>query len=496
MRFATRSILAAEPDVVMYACTSGSFVLGLAGERALHEAMREAGAPRTATTSGSMLDAFEVLGLRRLALATPYPAEIGEKLVDFVEEAGYEAVSLENLGLPHGVAIQATTDDEIIDLLRTADRPEADGIFLSCTGLGTVDLVARAEQRLGKPVLTAIQVTMWGAFRAAGVSLRLRRPIAAVRPTHGAHPEDVMTVPRELAFEIPEFRARLAAVRAQMAARGLDALVLFGPQNVCYVSGLDNDNLSDIQCVIVPMDRDPVLVLFWFEAGRAENTCWLDEVVLYRDEDPMAVAAGVVGRLGLGGGRLGVERPAVGLTVDQFERLVAHLPERDASRHAFGAVEIPRRVKSPAEIGYMRRAAALTDRAVDAACAAIDVGVSDGEIAAVITNVIYGEGGETTCLGPIVAGGYRAGAPHSSFSGRRFQAGDSIFLEFTAQVRRYTAPIMRSVWLGRPSEEVERIAEAGAAAVATIVRTARPGIAARDVALRGAAPTSSRSSTG
>jgi Xaa-Pro dipeptidase len=290
-----------------------------------------------------------------------------------------------------------------------------------------------------------------------------------------------MTVPRELAFEIPEFRARLAAVRAQMAERDLDALVLFGPQNVCYVSGLDNDNLSDIQCVIVPMDRDPVLVLFWFEAGRAENTCWLDEVVLYRDEDPMAVAAGVVQRLGLGKGRLGVERPAVGLTVDQYERFVANLPDATIG-NAFGAVEIPRRVKSPAEIGYMRRAAALTDRAVDAACAAIDVGVSDGEIAAVITNVIYGQGGETTCLGPIVAGGYRAGAPHSSFSGRRFQAGDSIFLEFTAQVRRYTAPIMRSVWLGRPSEEVERIAEAGAAAVETIVRTARPGLPASEVA--------------
>jgi len=173
VRFATRSVITAEPDVVTYACTSGSFVLGLAGERALHAAMREAGAAVTTTTSGSMLDAFALLGLRRLALATPYPAEIGERLVAFVEEAGYEAASLENLGLPHGAAIQATTDDEIIDLLRAADRPDADGIFLSCTGLGTLDLVARAEARLGKPVLTAIQVTMWGAFRAAGAPLRL-----------------------------------------------------------------------------------------------------------------------------------------------------------------------------------------------------------------------------------------------------------------------------------------------------------------------------------
>lgn len=190
VRFATRSLITAGPDVVTYACTSGSFVLGLAGEQALHAAMREAGAAVTTTTSGSMLDAFELLGLRRLALATPYPAEIGERLVAFVEEAGYQAASLVNLGLPHGAAIQATTDDEIIDLLRAADRPEADGIFLSCTGLGTVDLVSRAEARLRKPVLTAIQVTLWGAFRAAGAplllpgqSLMAARPAALTRRT-------------------------------------------------------------------------------------------------------------------------------------------------------------------------------------------------------------------------------------------------------------------------------------------------------------------------
>src|SRR5687767_5422386 len=56
VRAATRSVGAPDPDVVTFACTSGSFVAGLAGERALHTAMAEAGARRTTTTSGSMLD--------------------------------------------------------------------------------------------------------------------------------------------------------------------------------------------------------------------------------------------------------------------------------------------------------------------------------------------------------------------------------------------------------------------------------------------------------
>jgi maleate isomerase len=174
--YATRSLKVIGPDVVAFACTSGSFVGGLALERALRETMLANGARRAVTTSGLMLDAFRLLGLRRLALATPYPAAVGERLVRFIEEAGYEAVSLENLGLLHGEDIQAVPDAVIVDLLRAADRPEADGIFLSCTGLGTVDLVATAERALGKPVLTAIQVTMWGALHAAG-----RRPPPTLR---------------------------------------------------------------------------------------------------------------------------------------------------------------------------------------------------------------------------------------------------------------------------------------------------------------------------
>ena len=174
--YATRSLKDIGPDVVAFACTSGSFVGGLALERALRETMLANGARRAVTTSGLMLDAIRLLGLRRLALATPYPAAVGERLVRFIEEAGYEAVSLENLGLLHGEDIQAVPDAVIVDLLRAADRPEADGIFLSCTGLGTVDLVATAERALGKPVLTAIQVTMWGALHAAG-----RRPPLTLR---------------------------------------------------------------------------------------------------------------------------------------------------------------------------------------------------------------------------------------------------------------------------------------------------------------------------
>ena len=55
-------------------------------------------------------------------------------------------------------------------LVRDADSPDAEAVFVSCTNLPTYDLIAPLEHELGKPVLTANQVTMWAALRVAGAA--------------------------------------------------------------------------------------------------------------------------------------------------------------------------------------------------------------------------------------------------------------------------------------------------------------------------------------
>src|SRR3954463_12647393 len=68
--------LAVSPLVAAYACTSGSFVGGLAGEAALVTAMIDAGAPAAVTTSGALLAALRHLDLTRIATITPYTADL------------------------------------------------------------------------------------------------------------------------------------------------------------------------------------------------------------------------------------------------------------------------------------------------------------------------------------------------------------------------------------------------------------------------------------
>jgi maleate isomerase len=162
---ATRDVLSAGPLVVAYACTSGSFVRGVTGERRLVQAMRAAGAAAAVTTSGALLEALAELGVRRVAVATPYVENVTVRLHDFLAEAGATTVSSAHLGLE--ADIWKVPYETTARLVRDADSPAAEAVFVSCTNLPTYDLIAPLEQELGKPVLTANQVTLWAALRTA-----------------------------------------------------------------------------------------------------------------------------------------------------------------------------------------------------------------------------------------------------------------------------------------------------------------------------------------
>jgi maleate cis-trans isomerase/GNAT superfamily N-acetyltransferase len=166
VRRATRDVLVPEPGVVAYACTSGSFVDGAAGEIALTGVIREAGAPHALTTAGALVEGLRSLDARRVAVVTPYVDDLTRRLEEFLAAHGVETVASVGLGLLG--QIWRVSYDEVVRAVRAADRPEAEAVFISCTNLSTYDVIAPLERLLGKPVITANQVTMWAALRAVG----------------------------------------------------------------------------------------------------------------------------------------------------------------------------------------------------------------------------------------------------------------------------------------------------------------------------------------
>jgi maleate isomerase len=166
VREATRILTPLEPEAVAYACTSGSFLGGLAGEELVRRAMCDGGAARAVTASGALLEALAEVGASRVAIATPYVSDVTDHLVDFLAEAGVETVSRTDLRLEG--RIWTVPYERTQELIIAADHVDAEAIFVSCTNLATYDLIARVEEALGKPVLSANQVTMWAVLTAIG----------------------------------------------------------------------------------------------------------------------------------------------------------------------------------------------------------------------------------------------------------------------------------------------------------------------------------------
>ena len=154
-------------DVVCYACTSGSLVIG--EERVFAELKR--GAPNAQATSliTGVIRALKQVGARRIVVATPYLDEVNQREVDYLEQAGFEVLSLCGLNLEKDSDMVRVAPDYIAEFALAQDHPDADAIFISCGALRTLDVIGEIESRAGKPAICSNQAMIWDCLRLAGI---------------------------------------------------------------------------------------------------------------------------------------------------------------------------------------------------------------------------------------------------------------------------------------------------------------------------------------
>jgi maleate isomerase len=156
-----------KPDIIVIAHTAMSYDLGRDEEAALLTRLAQASGTRVTTAFASVAAALERLGVKRLALGAPYSAEVTLRGKAHLDAHGFEVVNHDNL---KGVTnIYDETAERAYRLARSVDRPEAQAVFLSGTGMPTVTVLEMLEQDLQKPVISSNSAMMWLALRACGV---------------------------------------------------------------------------------------------------------------------------------------------------------------------------------------------------------------------------------------------------------------------------------------------------------------------------------------
>ncbi len=164
---AARLLAMVSPKVIVLAHTATSYTLGREAEVDLVRRQESATGTRFITAFGSVLQALTALNVRRIAYATPYAADLTEQGRVHLIQHGIDVVSVARL---EGVRnIYEETAERAYAVGKQADRPEADAVFLSGTGMPTLAMLQTLEDDLGKPVISAASAMMWNALRVAGV---------------------------------------------------------------------------------------------------------------------------------------------------------------------------------------------------------------------------------------------------------------------------------------------------------------------------------------
>ncbi|NIH87402.1 maleate cis-trans isomerase family protein [Amycolatopsis granulosa] len=157
-----------EPDAVVWACTSGSFVYRWQGAHEQVEKLAAAAGKPASSTSFAFVRAARALGLKRVSVAASYPDDVAKLFVEFLAAGGIEVVAMASEGIDTAAEVGRLTPEAVVELAVAHDHPAADAVLVPDTAMRTLGVLTAIEERLGKPVLTANQVTIWEGLRLTG----------------------------------------------------------------------------------------------------------------------------------------------------------------------------------------------------------------------------------------------------------------------------------------------------------------------------------------
>ncbi|MCF8467053.1 MAG: ectoine utilization protein EutA [Sneathiella sp.] len=158
-------------DVIAFSCTAASVVLGDdAVAEYIHAAKPKA---HCVTPVNAAFAAFKALDIQRISILTPYSREVTDELAGYFSKNGPEVINADCLGFDDDREMARIKPESIVAAGERAIQTGAEALFISCTALRSLVCVEELERRIGKPVITSNQATIWRSLRLSGVN----RPI-------------------------------------------------------------------------------------------------------------------------------------------------------------------------------------------------------------------------------------------------------------------------------------------------------------------------------
>lgn len=163
-------------DVVGYGCTSGTAQIGA---RVIGERVR-AGCDTAQVSEpvSALIAACAAFDLQRIAIVSPYVAAVSDRLRHVLRAAGIDTPRFTSFDEASEAAVTQIDGASVMAAARAVmDGADVQGLFLSCTNLNTLDVIAPLQAELGLPVLSSNLVLAWHMMTLAGVDVRAPRDL-------------------------------------------------------------------------------------------------------------------------------------------------------------------------------------------------------------------------------------------------------------------------------------------------------------------------------
>jgi Xaa-Pro dipeptidase len=251
---------------------------------------------------------------------------------------------------------------------------------------------------------------------------------------------------------------RLNKLRQQMAAYQIDGVALVPGPNLVYFSGI-HAHLSERPIVLfIPSNDEPAIVIPTLEAMKAQAAGLPKGRIFDWSDDVWFEGAfqAVANELGLSRWNLGVE--TLYMRVLESQQLLQSAPGLEI-RSADALINTLRGSKDVAEIATIERAVAVAEKALNSLLPNIRIGMSEKQIAGMLTQALLDEGADAVAFGPIVASGPNSAIPHAVPTDRKIQEGDLLLFDWGALVDGYASDITRTFAVGEIEPKLHEVYE-------------------------------------
>jgi maleate isomerase len=173
---AAEELATAEVNVIVYGCTTGSLLEGIEWEEKIRREIEKKVNVKTITTAQAVIEALHTLGVKKVAVVTPYIEELNAREKKFLEDNGFAVIRIKGLGIVKNTDIGRLPPWVAYRLSKEVAKEVSssiDGIFISCTNFRTIEVIEVLETELQLPVISSNTASMWLALRTIGIRDKL-----------------------------------------------------------------------------------------------------------------------------------------------------------------------------------------------------------------------------------------------------------------------------------------------------------------------------------